>query len=104
MTTRVIPIPSGYLTSRRPYNSRHIEAMYAFLHLPVRNSNSNKNILSDQYVGHSYFSLESPESWINPRPLEAYMLMTYGPFKDYRGRRQDSTPSVLVLCLEQHPH
>ncbi|KAJ6555247.1 hypothetical protein B0H10DRAFT_1967837 [Mycena sp. CBHHK59/15] len=48
-TTRVIPIPSGHPTSCRPYNSRHIEAI-------------NKKILSDQYVGHSYFSLESPES------------------------------------------
>ncbi|KAJ7835672.1 hypothetical protein B0H14DRAFT_3871012 [Mycena olivaceomarginata] len=49
-------------------------------------------ILSDQYVGHSYFSLENPESWINPCPFEAYMLMTYGSFEDYRGRHQDSTP------------
>ncbi|KAF8213032.1 hypothetical protein K438DRAFT_1957613 [Mycena galopus ATCC 62051] len=50
------------------------------------------HILSDQYVGHSFSSLESLESWINPRPLEAYMLMTYGSFEDYRGRHQDSTP------------
>ncbi|KAJ7796304.1 hypothetical protein B0H14DRAFT_3158095 [Mycena olivaceomarginata] len=49
-------------------------------------------ILSDQYVGHSYFSLESSESWINPCPFEAYMLITYGSFEDYRGQHQDSTP------------
>ncbi|KAJ7718067.1 hypothetical protein B0H16DRAFT_1797924 [Mycena metata] len=50
------------------------------------------HILSDQYLGHPYFSLESPEMWINSQPFEAYMSDTYGSFEDYRVRRQESTP------------
>ncbi|KAJ7754876.1 hypothetical protein B0H16DRAFT_1458907 [Mycena metata] len=50
------------------------------------------HIISNQYLGHPYFSLENPEMWINPRPFEAYMSEMYGSFDDYRGRRQDSSP------------
>ncbi|KAJ7733647.1 hypothetical protein B0H16DRAFT_1892739 [Mycena metata] len=50
------------------------------------------HILSDQYLGHPSFSLESPEMWINSQPFEAYMSDTYGSFEDYRLRRQESTP------------
>ncbi|KAJ7025228.1 hypothetical protein C8F04DRAFT_1191678 [Mycena alexandri] len=49
-------------------------------------------ILSDQYLGHPYFSSESPELRVKPKPFEAYMSMMYGSFEDYQGRRQDSTP------------
>ncbi|KAJ7044276.1 hypothetical protein C8F04DRAFT_1356635 [Mycena alexandri] len=49
-------------------------------------------ILSDQYLGHPYFSLESPETWINPEVFETYMSMTYGSFEDYHGRHHNSTP------------
>ncbi|KAJ6527308.1 hypothetical protein DFH09DRAFT_1414272 [Mycena vulgaris] len=49
-------------------------------------------ILSDEYVGHPFFSLENPEIWINPIVFEAYMTSNYGLTDGHRGRRDDSTP------------
>ncbi|KAF8199340.1 hypothetical protein K438DRAFT_1966548 [Mycena galopus ATCC 62051] len=40
-------------------------------------------ILGKDYMGHPYFSLETPEAWINPQLFEAYMSITHGPFEDY---------------------
>ncbi|KAF8187392.1 hypothetical protein K438DRAFT_1764985 [Mycena galopus ATCC 62051] len=53
---------------------------------------TTNKILGEDYVVHPYFSLETPEAWINPQSFEAYMSIMHGPFEDYRGRRRDSTP------------
>ncbi|KAJ6582523.1 hypothetical protein DFH09DRAFT_1439289 [Mycena vulgaris] len=44
-------------------------------------------MLGDEYLGHSFFSLDNTESWIALVPFQAYMALAYGAY-----RTTDSTP------------
>ncbi|KAJ7076515.1 hypothetical protein C8R43DRAFT_1118466 [Mycena crocata] len=41
-------------------------------------------MLSDEYLGHSFFTLEHPETWVSPVAFHVYMETYYGSFEGYQ--------------------